>query len=162
MPAFNVYLKGDPWPLYWRGRQLVNCRTRRVKWPTYAGARGVKAWEVRVQCSRGERTLRAGMQWRDGLHGSTWAVVEPEGGRIYSPSGLSGTPTFWCLPVGVLPEAAKHLLDGRRADGCVSFCGDSIAAGLIEPDGVAPSRHQPPVQKDADDATALPQHPEKL
>jgi hypothetical protein len=96
----------------------------------------VHPWEVKVHCSKGERTLRAGMRWRDGLHGSTWEVVEPEGGRIYSPSGLGGTPTFWCRPVGVLPAGAEHLLDGHREDGCVSFCGDSIAAGLIEPHGV--------------------------
>jgi hypothetical protein len=36
------------------------------------------------------------------------------------------------------------------------------ARALLDGDGVAAARHQPPVQKDADDATALPQHPEKL
>jgi hypothetical protein len=101
--------------------------------------RGVVAsqpWEVKVHCSKGERTLRAGMQWRDGLYGSTWEVLEPKGGRIYSPSGFGGTPTFWCKPVGELPEGAKRWLEHAREDGCVSFCGDSIAAGLIDPCGV--------------------------
>jgi hypothetical protein len=41
-PATNVYLKGDPWVLFWRGRQLLNCRVRRVRWPRYAGIRGVQ------------------------------------------------------------------------------------------------------------------------
>lgn len=95
----------------------------------------VQPWEVKVHCSKGERTLRAGMRWRDSITGSVWEVVEPEGGRIYSPSGLGGTPTFWCKPVEKT-EAAQPWLADARADGSVSFCGDSIAAGLIATDGV--------------------------
>lgn len=99
-------------------------------------AAGVKeAWEVKVHCSKGERILRAGMKWRDCITGSMWEVVEPEGGRIYSPSGFGGTPTFWCRPVKKT-KAAQPWLEDARTDGCVSFCGDSIAAQLIDANGV--------------------------
>lgn len=87
---------------------------------------------VMVACSRGLREVSAGMQWQDLLTRSTWEVVELKGERIYSPSGLVGTPTFWCKPVGELPKEAQRWLEDAREDGCVAFCGDSIAAMLIE------------------------------
>jgi hypothetical protein len=104
---------------------------------------GVPApWSVTVQYSQGERALSAGMRWRDRLHGGTWEVIEPANGRIYSPSGFGGTPTFWCRPVGDLPESARGYLTSARPDGCVEFCGDSIAASLIGTDGVGGIGHQ--------------------
>jgi hypothetical protein len=99
--------------------------------------RGVAAsqpWSVKVHCSKGERELRAGLRWKDSLHGGTWEVVEPSGKRIYSPSGLGGTPNFWCKLVSG-PNAYAHC---AREDGCVEFCGDSIAAMLIDARGVPP------------------------
>lgn len=103
----------------------------------------IGAWKV--HCSRGPRIIRRGSQWHDMLTGSTWEVVEPTGTRTYSPSGLGGTPEFWCKPVGELTEAAK--LWPAREDGCVEFCGDSIAAGLLDSAGVDASapRTAPPV-----------------
>jgi hypothetical protein len=87
---------------------------------------------MKVACSKGERDVTPGMRWRDLLTGSTWEVVEQTGQGIYSPSGMGGTPTFWCKPVGVLPKEALRWLEDAREDGCVAFCGDSIAAMLIE------------------------------
>jgi hypothetical protein len=84
-----------------------------------------------IYCSRGMRVITRGSQWRDTLTASTWEVVGPSGNSIYSPSGFGGTMGFWCRPVGELSEAAK--LWPAREDGCVEFCGDSIAAGLIDP-----------------------------
>jgi hypothetical protein len=95
----------------------------------------IGAWKV--HCSLGPRMVRRGSQWRDMLTGTTWEVVEPTGSRIYSPSGFGGTMSFWCKPVGKLTEAAK--LWPAREDGCVDFCGDSIAAGLIKPSDVKAS-----------------------
>ena len=92
---------------------------------------------MKVAYSGGERELLPGMRWRDLLTGSTWEVVEATGGAIHSPSGFGGTPTFWCKPVGVLPEAATRWLEDARADGCVAFCGDSIAQMLIDGPAVA-------------------------
>jgi hypothetical protein len=89
-----------------------------------------------VNCSRGSREILPGMKWRDPLTGSTWEVVEPSGERIYSPSSFGGAPCFWCRPVGdELPAAAQAWLKDARADGCISFCGDSIAASLLEAEG---------------------------
>lgn len=87
---------------------------------------------MKVACSKGERDVVAGMHWRDLLTGSTWQVVGPTGDGIYSPSGLGGTPTFWCRPVGEVPGPARRWLEDAREDGCVAFCGDSIAAMLID------------------------------
>lgn len=100
---------------------------------------------VMVACSKGERDVQPGMRWRDLMSGSEWEVVEPAGSRIYSPSGLGGTPTFWCRAVGETPLHATRFAEYARADGCVEFCGDSIAANLlpanVEAKGLAPERN---------------------
>lgn len=90
-----------------------------------------ETWAIPVHCSRGVQVLKSGMQWGDLLHGSQWEIVEPSGGTIYSPSGLGGTPIFWCKPVGEVPAGARYYLDSAREDGCVEFCGDSIAAAIM-------------------------------
>ena len=89
-----------------------------------------------VSYSGGQQTIRVGSQWHQWLTDSTWEVVEPAG-RSFSPSGLGGCLDFWCKPVGELrdEQARRWVRDYARADGCVEFCGDSIAAGLIA-DGV--------------------------
>lgn len=86
-----------------------------------------------VSFSGGQRTIRVGSRWHQYLTDSTWEVVEPAG-RSYSPSGFGGCRDFWCKPVGELrdQQAIGWVRDYARADGCVEFCGDSIAAGLIE------------------------------
>ena len=84
-----------------------------------------------VACSKGNRNVLPGMQWRDLLTGSIWEVVEPSGQRMYSPIGLGGAMGFWCKPVGALPPDASRWLEYARADGCVEFCGDSVAAMLL-------------------------------
>lgn len=94
-----------------------------------------KSWTVSY--SGGQRELTAGMRWRDALTRTTWEIVEPTGESTYSPSGLGGTPCFWCKPVGELHAEAKRWQDNQRADGCIAFCGDSIAAGLLDPDPAA-------------------------
>lgn len=96
------------------------------------------ATEWLVSFSGSKRTVRIGSRWRQYLTDSTWEVVEPAG-RSYSPSGLGGCQDFWCKPVGELrdPQACGWVRDYARADGCVEFCGDSIAAGLIDVDGVS-------------------------
>jgi hypothetical protein len=86
------------------------------------------------------------MRWRDTLTGSEWEVVELTGERIYSPSGLGGTPCFWCKPIVMTPEA-QNFLEDARPDGCVSFCGDSIAGGLIGYGATAPDGPNKPVPK---------------
>ena len=92
--------------------------------------------EWRVSFSGGERIIRAGSRWHQRLTDSTWEVVEPTGTRSYSPSGLGGCLDFWCRPVGELRDAQAigWIRDYARPDGCVEFCGDSIAAGLIDAD----------------------------
>lgn len=86
-----------------------------------------------VACSKGQRLVAPGMRWRDLMTGSEWEVVEPAGQRTYSPSGFGGTPEFWCKAVGDMPLEATRYAEYARADGCVSFCGDSIAAMLLTP-----------------------------
>jgi len=70
------------------------------------------------------------MRWYDRMTGSTWEVVEPAGTRIYSPSGLGGTPNFLCRCVEWTPEAERWK-EQAREDGCIVFCGDSIASMLL-------------------------------
>lgn len=86
---------------------------------------------VMVACSKGQRDVQPGMRWRDLLTGSTWEVVESSGQRTYSPSGFGGALCFWCKPVGELPRDAARWLEYARADGCIEFCGDSVAAMLL-------------------------------
>lgn len=100
-------------------------------------ARLAQTWPpIDVAYSGGRRSIAHGARWRDGLTGSTWEVVEPTGEATYSPSGLGGTRCFWCKPVGEISGDAKHWFKDARADGCVSFCGDSIAAGLLPGDEI--------------------------
>lgn len=97
---------------------------------------------MKVACSKGEREVLPGMQWRDMLTGSTWEVVEPTGDRIYSPSGFGGAPNFWCRCVEWTPAAERWKADARD-DGCIAFCGDSIASMLLTPNvGVHPQAPQ--------------------
>ena len=84
-----------------------------------------------VACSKGEREVLPGMRWRDMMTGSTWEVVELTGDRIYSPSGLGGTPNFWCRCIE-WTAPAERWKEGARSDGCIAFCGDSIAAMLLD------------------------------
>lgn len=88
---------------------------------------------VMVACSKGVRLVAPGMRWRDLMTGSEWEVVEPAGSRVYSPSGFGGTPEFWCRAVGDMPLHATRYAEHAREDGCVAFCGDSIAAMLLTP-----------------------------
>jgi hypothetical protein len=85
-----------------------------------------------VHCSRGATEVLSGARWRDMLTGTEWEVVEPTGEAIYSPSGFGGTPCFWCRPItGNDMSDVRRWLETARGDGCVSFCGDSIAAALM-------------------------------
>ncbi len=79
----------------------------------------------------GQREVIPGARWRDEVTGSAWEVVEHSGGRIYSPCGFGGTPIFWCRCVDLTPAAARYQQYARE-DGCVEFCGDSIAGALAE------------------------------
>lgn len=84
---------------------------------------------IRVACSRGHAWIARGVRWQDQLTLTEWEVVEPTGTAIYSPSGLGGTLCFWCKPInGAVPEGWSK---DARPDGCVSFCGDSIAAAVL-------------------------------
>ena len=85
---------------------------------------------VMVSYSMGQREVLPGMHWRDLMTGSTWEVVEPTGGRMYSPSGFDGTLNFWCRCVEWTPEAQRWK-EQARDDGCIVFCGDSIASMLL-------------------------------
>ena len=85
-----------------------------------------------VSYSMGQREVLPGMRWRDLMTGSTWEVVELTGDRIYSPSGFGGTPNFWCRCVEWTPEAERWK-EQAREDGCIVFCGDSIASMLLTP-----------------------------
>lgn len=84
---------------------------------------------IMVKCSKGERLVSPGMHFRDMMTGCQWEVVEPSGTTSYSPSSFVGTPGFWCRAVGKMPIHAKQ----ERADGCIVFYGDSIAAMLLTP-----------------------------
>ena len=67
-----------------------------------------------------------GVRWRDKLSGSEWEIVE-----MAEAKSISGAPWFWCRPVKMTLDAMvwrKY----ARGDGCVEFCGDGIAASLID------------------------------
>lgn len=87
-----------------------------------------------VHCSKGPREVLPGMQFRDTLSGSVWEVVEASGERMYSPSSLGGVMGFWCKPVKDQTPESESWLAYSRDDGCIEFCGDSVAAMLIAPD----------------------------
>lgn len=77
-----------------------------------------------VSYSGGRHPVTVGETVR--LCGVDWRIGEPVG-RIYSPSGLGGTLTFRCYPLGDIPA---HIQQHVEDDGGVDFCGDSIAAQL--------------------------------
>lgn len=81
---------------------------------------------MKVAHALGEREVNIGDR-ATFYDGSTWEVVRLTGVGMYSPSGLGGTPTFDCKPIGDVPE---HYLKHAKPDGTVSMCGDSIAGSL--------------------------------
>lgn len=109
---------------------------------------------MKVYCSAGEVDVLPGDRWQDLLTRSRWEVVEPDPNspRIYSPSGWGGTPIIWCRLLDLLEEAdtsastlsahgaaneqwaqakVQSWLREARADGCVAFCADSVAGGVM-------------------------------
>lgn len=80
---------------------------------------------MKVAFSNGYREVETGMKFN--CEGTQWEVIEPANKSTYSPSSLGGTPTFWCKP-----EKADTYKQYQREDGCVEFCGDSVAAMLAE------------------------------
>ena len=84
-----------------------------------------------VACSKGNRNVLPGMQWRDLLTGSIWEVVEPSDQRMYSPIGLGGAMGFWCKPVGALPPDASLWLQYALNDGRVELSSVIVSAMLL-------------------------------
>jgi len=82
--------------------------------------------DVMVSYGAGQREVLPGMRWQDRITGIVWEVVEPTGTRSYSPFGSVGTPNFWCRCVEPKP-GIERWRDQAREDGCIPFCGDSIA-----------------------------------
>lgn len=83
--------------------------------------------EYEIAYYGGRQKVRVGDVVKFALGQELWTVGEPSGGRIYSPSGLGGTPCFRCTPIGEMPEWARKYIE---PDGSVVMCGDSIAAAL--------------------------------
>ena len=82
-------------------------------------AHATKAGEARTAVEPGMR-----FKWWDGIE---WEVVAFKGDRIYSPSGLGGTPIVRCKP---LTELADHWKKYVEPDGLVDWCGDSVAGAV--------------------------------
>lgn len=90
------------------------------------------AQTVRLVGSRGTIDARQGDAFAD-LYGTAgggvWIIAGFTNQRIYSPSGLGGTPIVRCkLVQGEMPAHWGEYVD---ADGCVEWCGDSVASLLI-------------------------------
>ncbi len=85
---------------------------------------------MQVACSRGRRLVSVGDEFEDG--GARGRVEEFVGHGMYSPSGLGGTPTIRCRHIaGKLPRLWEQFMKGEFGD----WCGDSVAAHLMEKDG---------------------------
>lgn len=87
------------------------------------------AQECVLRASNGAITAKIGDRFTD--EGLTWEIVAfSNGGLTYSPSRLGGTPCVFCKVIeGEMSEWWKRWLE---PDGTVEWCGDSIAAKMIE------------------------------
>lgn len=57
-----------------------------------------------------------------------WEILGFTGARIYSPSGLGGTPIVRCRQLSGKPQT-----QWLNEDGSVDWCGDSVAGALAKP-----------------------------
>ncbi len=81
---------------------------------------------VKLTGSAGSVEVAVGDRFTD--HGCEWEVVSFTGGRTYSPSGFGGTPIVRCRAHSELDAFWKAY---EEPDGCVKWCGDSIASIII-------------------------------
>lgn len=83
--------------------------------------------QMNLVCSTGEIVAKIGDRFKD--HSGEWEIVSFGGGFSYSPSSLGGTPNVVLRPMGPMPSwLAKY----ANADGTIDFCGDSVAASLLD------------------------------
>lgn len=81
-----------------------------------------------IASSSGSREVNVG-DHVDMKHQGKWEVVAIKGPLTYSPASIGGTPTVVCKPLGEFPG---FFLKYRNQDGTLDFCGDSIAAAMID------------------------------
>ena len=88
----------------------------------------IEAGRITLHGSKGSITPKTGDRfgWWDGTE---WEIVGFTGARIYSPSGLGGTPIVVCKHLSGKLDAihAKY----TDADGLCEWCGDSVASALL-------------------------------
>ena len=115
------------------------------------------AGRITLHGSRGSVEAEPGDRfgWWDGTE---WEIVGFMGGRIYSPSGLGGTPIVACKHLsGKLGAAQAQSTD---ENGLCEWCGDSVASALLrdhrgKAEGPAPTEEQAERSEDA------PTYPDK-
>lgn len=83
--------------------------------------------ELKLVCSSGEIVAKIGDRFKD--HNGEWEIVSFDAGRTYSPSCLGGTPTVVLKPLGEIPSWLRQY---AREDGMMEYCGDSVAACLLD------------------------------
>jgi hypothetical protein len=85
------------------------------------------AKEIKLACTSGNILAKIGDRFTD--HNGEWEIVRFGEDRTYSPSSLGGTPIVVIKPIGAMPSWFKPY---ENDDGTVDFCGDSVAASLLD------------------------------
>lgn len=97
-----------------------------------------------LHCSRGSVTAHIGDEFGwFGVGEGRWRIEGFTRERIYSPSGLGGTPIVQCRPLGEMPAYWAEFVND---DGTVDWCGDSVGAALLSNrrDGASPKNTPSP------------------
>lgn len=84
---------------------------------------------VTLHCHQGSIEAEIGDRfgWWDGTE---WEIVSLTGERMYSPSGLGGTPIIQCKHLD--GKLAGPMLQYTDANGLCEWCGDSVGAALFQ------------------------------
>lgn len=83
---------------------------------------------MELQCNSGKIDAEVGDRFTD--YRGEWEIVAFKNERTYSPSVLGGTPIVIIKPIGMpMPSYFKEY---ANEDGTIDFCGDSVAAALLE------------------------------
>lgn len=83
---------------------------------------------MRLVCTSGEVDAQVGERFTD--HSGEWEIVRFKPETIYSPSSLGGTPIVVIKPVG--RKMPSWFDQYANDDGTLDFCGDSVAAALLD------------------------------
>lgn len=83
---------------------------------------------MELVCSSGKTEASIGDRYTD--KDGEWEIVAFKDERTYSPSNIGGTPIVVVKPIG--HPMPSWFVEYSNEDGTIDFCGDSVAAMILQ------------------------------